>query len=65
MGINLEKKKTAKYPKHLSLRVAEDLKSMYDEMSSEKYEVAEPARIAVEQVIRNLYNSYLKLKKSS
>lgn len=58
MSIVLEKKKTAKYTENLSVKVPEDVKQMYAEMSYARYEVTDPVRDAVAHVIVELYRQF-------
>ena len=60
MGVKLQKKKSARWPKHMTLRVSEDTKSMAEEMSSKKFDVADPLRQLIEPAIRELYKQFQK-----
>ena len=61
MDIKLQKKKSARWPKHISLRVSEETKAMAAEMGDKKFDVADPLRELIEPAIRELYKQFQKL----
>jgi hypothetical protein len=65
MTVKLQKKKSARWPKHLTLRISEDIKAMATEMGDHKFDVADPLRELVEPAIRELYKQFQKLNSAS